>query len=482
MMAALLDHLWQSTLFAAAIALVMPLFRRQAASLRFWLWFAASMKFLVPFALLVALGRHVLDAFAPAVTAPLLTAIHPAAARFIMAAPLLAPSPVHIPAAELAVIVWAVGLIAISLFCLSRWLDLRASLREAYPVAADAPVPVKSAASFLEPGLVGVWRPVILLPKGLAQQLTQAEMDAVLAHELCHLRRRDNLLAALHMLVEGLFWFHPLVWWIGGRLVEERERACDESVVASGIRPLTYAEGILKICRFYVQSPLACASGVSGADLQMRLGAIMAGGPRTGLDASRRMLLAGMAVMTLLPPLTAGMLGTAPVSRLAAHVAAALEAPQRMQLSVAMPQVEMAAPFRKQVRAHHAAVLPSQPDVLLVAQDAISARLAAVDIGPVVTVMPQVETVTVRPARDEPPLVCRRGELLPGSRLRGPEVCLDAARWAELKAKEQDVSPDGRSLVATDYERERNVKGHNCQIIQTGSATSGGGMGMPLCF
>jgi beta-lactamase regulating signal transducer with metallopeptidase domain len=480
MMAALLDHLWQSTLFAAAIAAVMPLFRHQAASLRFWLWLAASMKFLLPFAALVALGHCLLDAFTPAVTASLLTAIHPAAARFILAAPLMTPAPAHIPAAEFAVIVWAVGLIAITLFCLSRWLDLRASLREALPVAMGGPVPVKSAASFLEPGLVGVWRPVILLPKGLAQQLTQAEMDAILAHELCHLRRHDNLLAALHMLVEGLFWFHPLVWWIGGRLVEERERACDESVVAGGIRPLTYAEGILKICRFYVQSPLACASGVSGADLQMRLGAIMAGDPRTGLDGSRRMLLAGMAMMTLLLPLTAGLLGSAPVSRLAAHVAAVLEAPR--QISAVMPQVEITAPVRKLVHARHAAILPSQSDVLLAARDVIAARLAAVDIGPVVTIMPQVETVTVRPIRDEPALVCRRGQLLPGTRLRGPEVCLEAARWAELKAKEQDIGPDGHSLIATDYERERNVKGHNCQIIQLGSATSGGGMGMPLCF
>jgi beta-lactamase regulating signal transducer with metallopeptidase domain len=439
----------------------------------------------LPFAALVALGRYLLDAFTPAVTASLLTAIHPAAARFILAAPLMTPAPAHIPAADLAVIVWAAGLIAIALLCMSRWLDLRASLREAFPVASDAPVPVKSAASFLEPGLVGVWRPVILLPKGLAQHLTQAEMDAVLAHELCHLRRRDNLLAALHMLVEGLFWFHPLVWWIGSRLVEERERACDESVVASGIRPLTYAEGILKICRFYVQSPLACASGVSGANLQMRLCAIMAGDPRTDMDGSRRMLLAGMAMLTLLLPLTAGMLGTAPVSRLAAHVAVVLEAPQALRLALIAPQLDTPAPVHKpaHIRINKTAAPPSaQPDFLLAVQDEIAARMAAVDIGPVATIMPQVESVTVRPARDEPPLVCRRGELLPGSRLRGPEVCLETARWAELKAKEQDISPDGHSLVANDYERERNVKGHNCQIIQTGSATSGGGMGMPLCF
>jgi bla regulator protein BlaR1 len=54
-------------------------------------------------------------------------------------------------------------------------------------------------------------------------------MEAMLAHELCHVRRRDNLTSAMHMVVEVVFWFHPLVWWIGVRLMEERERACDEA-------------------------------------------------------------------------------------------------------------------------------------------------------------------------------------------------------------------------------------------------------------
>ena len=74
-MTALLDHLWQSTLFAGAIVATMPLLRHQSAALRFGLWFTASMKFLVPFAALVALGRVALDAVTPDVAAPLLSAI-----------------------------------------------------------------------------------------------------------------------------------------------------------------------------------------------------------------------------------------------------------------------------------------------------------------------------------------------------------------------------------------------------------------------
>jgi bla regulator protein blaR1 len=323
MMAALLDHLWQSTLFAGSIALLIPLFRRQPAGLRFWLWFAASAKFLLPFSALTWLGRHVL---APQAPAPLLLATRPVAASLTGMASLVAPAPGTVPATDLALVVWAAGALVLALVCLSRWLELRAVVREAIPVALSLPVPVKAAASFLEPGLVGIWRPVILLPKGLAQQFEQAELDAILAHELCHLKRRDNLLAALHMLVEGLFWFHPLVWWLGARLMEERERACDEAVLGGGARPRDYAEAILKTCRFYVQSPLLCAAGVSGA-LEMRLGAIMAPRPVIALSAGKRLLLGLLGVTMLVLPLASGLVGTKPVALIAARIRTALAVP-----------------------------------------------------------------------------------------------------------------------------------------------------------
>jgi len=55
-------------------------------------------------------------------------------------------------------------------------------------------------------------------------------------------RRRDNLATVIHMAVEVVFWFHPLVWWLGARLIEERERACDEEVPRNGGEPRAYAE------------------------------------------------------------------------------------------------------------------------------------------------------------------------------------------------------------------------------------------------
>jgi hypothetical protein len=92
--------------------------------------------------------------------------------------------------------------------------------------------------------------------------------------------------------------------------------------------------------------------------------------------------------------------------------------------------------------------------------------------------VPDVEAVT--PAHDE--LICRQGQLLPGLRLKGPPVCLSAVQWADLKARHLDVSPDGKSLIRTDYEKVRALTGHACESTVTGSATAGWVMGIPLCF
>jgi bla regulator protein blaR1 len=81
--------------------------------------------------------------------------------------------------------------------------------------------------------------------------LTSEQLKAIFDHELCHVECRDNLTALLHMLVEAIFWFHPLVWWVGARLVDERERACDEAVLQAGNAPEVYAEGILEVCKLY---------------------------------------------------------------------------------------------------------------------------------------------------------------------------------------------------------------------------------------
>jgi len=163
---------------------------------------------------------------------------------------------------------------------------------------------------------VGIVRPVILLPEGIAERLMPSELETVLAHELCHIRRRDNLFAAIHMIVEAVFWFHPLVWRIGAHLVEERERACDEEVLSRGGHPEVYADAILNVCKFYAQSPLACVSGVSGATIRRRIEAIMLNRGLQRLSHAKKLLLAGAATVALAGPVAIGLLigvGSAPL-------------------------------------------------------------------------------------------------------------------------------------------------------------------------
>jgi uncharacterized protein (TIGR03435 family) len=113
------------------------------------------------------------------------------------------------------------------------------------------------------------------------------------------------------MVVEAMFWFHPLVWWLGARLLEERERACDEEVLESGSDRQAYAESILKICEFCVGSPLACVSGVTGADLKRRMAYIMTKNLSRKLDFSRKLLLSIAGLLAVAAPIALGSLHAA---------------------------------------------------------------------------------------------------------------------------------------------------------------------------
>lgn len=430
----MIDHLWQSTLFVGVIALMMPLFKRQSAGLRFWLWFAASLKFLFPFSLLVWLGG-----FLPALPehTPLL-----AAKSLVVTPDLIAPDQLA-PAVHGLWVVWAAGALFLAARWLTRWMNLRASLRYAPDLSVESPVPVKAVASFLEPGLVGIFRPVIVMPRGIAEALSPSEMHAVLAHELTHLSRRDNLLASIQMLVEMLFWFHPLVWWIGARLVTERERACDQAVLDTGTAPRTYAEGILKICRFHLQPSLTCAAGVSGGDLKTRVAGIMSNPGSEDADGARILLLGGLGLATLMLPLLAGAPGSAPVNRLARQVASSvLYAPPGLLTLPQMKFITPAAPHVEPPRIVVAEAMPAPPPV------AESALAAEIVIAPVVEKTASVIATKVSAA---PPqsndVLCRKPQRLPGSRLLGPSVCLKVSEWEALRAAGQDIAPDGRAII-----------------------------------
>ncbi len=316
MIGELTNHLWQSTVFALAVALMALAFRKNRAEVRYWLWLSASLKFLVPFSLLIGVGMRLWDALpagkiathvaAPAVSQTMVEITQPFSQSFAYVS-----SARHTTAwiSTAILSLWAFGFFCVALMRVRSWFRIRAAVRASAPINISATIPVRSSATLLEPGVVGFLRPVLLLPKDILKKLTPPQLEAVLAHEQCHIRRRDNLTSALHMIVEAIFWFHPVVWWIGAKLVEERERACDEAVLKLGSEPQVYAEGILNVCKSYLESPLRCVSGVTGSDLKNRIRAILTGCVAADLNFAKKFALAAVGIVALAIPICVGVFG-----------------------------------------------------------------------------------------------------------------------------------------------------------------------------
>jgi len=298
MIAALLNHLWQSTLFCGAVWVVVRLCRSNGAALRHGLWLTASVKFLVPFAALYGLGAW-MGLPAPVGGEPLF--FDPAVQA---AGPMVSPASVSVTARGTAggvgaalLAVWMIGAFIVG----GRWLlAWRAadSLARAARSAPGAPPDARVTDADVEPAVTGSFHPVVLLPVALLGRLTSTQMNAVLAHEREHIRRYDNLKANVHRLAETLFWFHPAVWWIGRRMIEERERACDEAVLENGHEGPVYAAGILEVCRHCIDRPRVAfsVSALSG-NLTERIGHILAGArpAAAGLAKVSALLLGGLA-------------------------------------------------------------------------------------------------------------------------------------------------------------------------------------------
>jgi beta-lactamase regulating signal transducer with metallopeptidase domain len=100
----------------------------------------------------------------------------------------------------------------------------------------------------LGPLSFGWLHPTIVLPRSLVEGRTAAELEPILAHELVHVRRGDAFVGLLQSVVQGVWWFHPLVWWANRGVVRERERSCDEEVVAGlDYRPDAYTRCLVDI-------------------------------------------------------------------------------------------------------------------------------------------------------------------------------------------------------------------------------------------
>jgi hypothetical protein len=112
--------------------------------------------------------------------------------------------------------------------------------------------------------VVGWLRPVILVPAATIAGLTPEQLEAVLAHELAHIRRYDYVVNAAQVLIETLLFYHPAVWWVSARIRRERELCCDDLAVGCCGDAVCYARALTRLERLRLDSPSLAVGSTSG--------------------------------------------------------------------------------------------------------------------------------------------------------------------------------------------------------------------------
>lgn len=164
------------------------------------------------------------------------------------------------PALPWVVMAWMVGVVLAALWQMSSWLSAMrirrlASLPDHSGLAETAarlarllglsrPAKVLQSMILKTPAVIGLLRPVILLPASLCTALPPAQLEAILLHELAHIRRMDYLVNLLQTLVETLLFYHPAVWYISSRIRIERENCCDDITIAHCGDATLYADAL----------------------------------------------------------------------------------------------------------------------------------------------------------------------------------------------------------------------------------------------
>jgi uncharacterized protein (TIGR03435 family) len=118
--------------------------------------------------------------------------------------------------------------------------------------------------SVATPTVVGWLRPIILLPVAAMSGLSATQVEAILAHELAHIRRHDFLINFLQTIAETLLFYHPAVWWLSSRIRTEREHCCDDVAVAVSGDAAEYAAALAELATWSLSSPALTMAATRG--------------------------------------------------------------------------------------------------------------------------------------------------------------------------------------------------------------------------
>jgi beta-lactamase regulating signal transducer with metallopeptidase domain/uncharacterized coiled-coil protein SlyX len=111
-------------------------------------------------------------------------------------------------------------------------------------------VEFRETAKIVTPMVIGALSPVVLIPLGLLSGFSTAQVEAILAHELAHIRRNDYLINMLQSFVEVVFFFHPAIWWLSDRIRAEREHCCDDIAVSVCGDKMSLAHALVKVAEW----------------------------------------------------------------------------------------------------------------------------------------------------------------------------------------------------------------------------------------
>ncbi|MCP4545156.1 MAG: M56 family metallopeptidase [bacterium] len=176
---------------------------------------------------------------------------------------------------------------------------------------AGRPVRILESTEVTAPMMTGFFRPAILLPYGLRAKLSVGDLEAVILHELAHVRRYDDWTFLTHKIIAALLFFHPAVIWIGRQLDLERELACDEDAVSRLGEAGSYCHCLTRLAEFVVAAPTPAACGLNGRRQIFRRFERLLGRrelPPIGLSRTRLTTVMGIVIAAL-----AGLLLIAPV-------------------------------------------------------------------------------------------------------------------------------------------------------------------------
>lgn len=332
----LANHLWQATLFSLLVLAVASPLKRAPARVRYSLWLLAMIKFVLPAAAVASMlsragidfnstfssrGSSVIGGLG---ITPLLSPVSAPPAVFYAverAAPSLGPAPIYQVVLvqgynhwyDVLTLIWLVGCVLLFGAWLRNRRALNATLRAGRIVRKGREwetlervrswlglrrkVTLVVSPNINEPGVWRIFKPVVLLPEGISDRLTDSELEAVMLHEMVHVERWDNLVSVLQRVICCVLWFHPFVWLLDRQLLAEREQSCDDTVIKLSGASKVYASSITKVCQHSLGWAQPGLSSAAGSNLKRRIKRIMAVDVKRSLSISHFALLCAVAVV-----------------------------------------------------------------------------------------------------------------------------------------------------------------------------------------